>query len=1030
MIGASELASCRDLDGVVRLFRALGYPVEPVDLEPAVWVETVDGEPVPDLVHLCRTAGLDLFAATGRDIAGWAERFVEKHGRLNATLKPVLAVHGTNGEPIALHSRNARGRTRRLEIDLQAPCPDALERLNALRFDGERDIRGIVERVFDRESVGRGFFLRFRASVARMRDDLATARGAAVVDCSAASLLVHARLLFLYFIQQKGWLNDEPRYLATRFDGCGDDIWRSLLAPLFFECLNTPRSERPPRARHLGRIPYLNGGLFERTAFERRHAPLPVSDATLRGAVEDVFERYSFSIDEADGDGVHIDPEMLGRVFESLMEEGERAASGSFYTPRQIVEVLTRRAIVSWCAAGDARLESALDAMAGGHPASLSRSDAATLLERLEKITVLDPACGSGAFLLAALHLIERLIGGLSEIACAVVATDLRRRIVERSLYGVDLKQEAVHLCELRLWLAIVAGSRHSIDEVPPLPNLDRNILQGNSLLAPVDFLSDGPRGLYAAWRRSIHGMAELLERYRHAPRDEKPQLYRTLRALDGKLAASLLRQSLENDTTELRRLEEPRRNLFGNRIPRDRDGIRAIEERIARTRAVQARLRRGTFDFFAYEVHFAHNVSAGGFDVILGNPPWVRGARIDARERRMLADRYPLFASRGAGRAGFEQSDLSVAFAERALTLLAPGGVTSLLLPSKIANAGYAGALRAEVARKREIVAIDDWSTSGKALFDADTFPLGLTIRRSAPRDSIRVTTEAGSYSVSQREIGAQTVWTLDPPEVSALFARLRSSFPPLREALRRSPVMGVKSGANALFFRDDVIVDGSSVRLERMDLEVPSSAVCRAIRGRDVRRWRAEASTWMIWPPPRSQPAAWADAYASRMGIARDSFALAYARPEHLGIKVVWKDVSRGMQAAVAPSATRVGGIEFALVPNQTVYAIDAASIEEARVVAALLNSSIFGALAVSIAERAKDHHHRYFAATVAEVALPRIKERSAAWRDLARLARRGETGHAVEGDIDALVASLYGLSPREAEKMRRYLDMRLGR
>src|SRR5262249_59401764 len=135
--------------------------------------------------------------------------------------------------------------------------------------------------------------------------------------------------------------------------------------------------------------------------------------------------------------------------------EDERAASGSFYTPREIVDVLASRAIIESLAEGDARARDALSAIAHGEtPSHIPNID--VLRARVESITVLDPACGSGAFLLSALHLIER-------IAAATGARVSRRGLVERALYGVDLKPEAVRLSELRLWLAIVSPSNEKI---------------------------------------------------------------------------------------------------------------------------------------------------------------------------------------------------------------------------------------------------------------------------------------------------------------------------------------------------------------------------------------------------------------------------------------------------------------------------------------------------------------------------------------------------------------------------------------
>src|SRR5262249_36874050 len=135
--------------------------------------------------------------------------------------------------------------------------------------------------------------------------------------------------------------------------------------------------------------------------------------------------------------------------------------------------------------------------------------------------------------------------------------------------------------------------------------------------------------------------------------------------------------------------------------------------------------VEEGALNFFAFDVHFAPVMAGGGFDVVAGNPPWVRNARIDAPTKRMLADRYSLFRA-NADRSAFHQPDLSVAFFERALALAAPGGVVSLLLPAKITSAAYAAPLR-RAAEKLRIIAIDDWSTGDH--FDADTFPLALTV-------------------------------------------------------------------------------------------------------------------------------------------------------------------------------------------------------------------------------------------------------------------------------------------------------------
>ncbi|HEX6159236.1 MAG TPA: N-6 DNA methylase, partial [Thermoanaerobaculia bacterium] len=461
----------------VSLLRRLGYPVSPVDVDAEEWRRggvniPWNGETRFQLA--VRMRDFDLFVLTGKVNEKEVSQFLQDYARYNKVTKSVLI--NQYDQKLALYDLLGRA-LRRLDVDLDRPSPHALGRLNLLTAGEASELPRIFDRALDRESVSRQFFLRFRQATFDVAAALrACCPGEPQEAIDGEALLILSRLLFLSFVQEKGWLNGERRFLVDRLAhevSRGREWFSGVLLPLFFGCLNTPLHERTFAARKLGRIPYLNGGLFEPAELEKQH-DLHLPNELMQRVVEEVFEKFDFRIDETDAAGTQVDPEMLGRVFESLMAEDDRATSGSFYTPRAIVDTLTEKAILRWLGEGEPR----------------------ELAERLETITILDPACGSGAFLLSALGVVERLYGQFA----GEVPRDLRRRIIERSLYGVDLKPEAVRLCELRLWLAIVANSTATIEEVEPLPNLDRNIMQGNSLLAPTDFLGDARADIYHQW--------------------------------------------------------------------------------------------------------------------------------------------------------------------------------------------------------------------------------------------------------------------------------------------------------------------------------------------------------------------------------------------------------------------------------------------------------------------------------------------------------------------------------------------------
>lgn len=991
MIDASRLQSYRS---AFDLLRDLGYAVRPVEIVAAEWRRAGIDIAWPDglALHLAsRLRGADIYVLDGVAESEEIARFLRSLQAYNVLVKPLVI--SLTPRRLLVYDLSPRRELRRLEADLERPTPHALDRLNLL-VASDGDAARVFDRALDRESLTRQFFDRFRASVhevaAALREQF---RNEARHSIDAEALLILSRVLFLYFIQQKGWLNGERRFLADRLERalrrrCG--FFSTVLAPLFFHCLNTPGPQRDASARAFGVVPYLNGGLFEPSPFERRHSDLDLPDALMERIIERTFERFAFSIDERDASGMHIDPEMLGKVFEALMAEEERAASGSFYTPRAIVDVLTARAIYEWLATDETL--------------AIDREEARRLLERLERISIVDPACGSGAFLLSALTLIETIGSRLAVIAELPAPT--RQAIIERSLYGVDLKPEAVRLCELRLWLAIVAQSTMAIDSVPPLPNLDRNILQGNSLLSPTDFLGNARADVYSEWRHAIRAHGDLIARYRNAPQEERPALARLLRASDCRLATELLAAAIDRDEAELRQLSIPQRNLFGDVQPVDTVRCAELQQRIRESKRMLDRIEQGELDFFSFDVHFAHVMAAGGFDVVAGNPPWVRNSRIDPRAKRMYADRYALF--RGRNGTAFHQPDLSVVFFERALSLAAPGGIVALLMPAKIMNAAYAAPVR-RAAETQKIVAIDDWSDGARKHFDADTFPLGITVRRTnalADHRPVRVRRGAESFCIPQHLLSwTGSEWSLLPAEVRAIIERLQLEHSPLATVLGQTPVMGVKTGHNTSFF-----VDVTRVREEVAEtadgINIPLRYLCRCVRGRDLRGGEVASPAWMLWPPGGGwiRVPKWLERFAALRGVDPDSLHLAYLRSEHLGIKVVWKDVSRGIHAAIL--RRQMNGVP--LIPNQTLYALPASSMSEAAALAVLLNSEIFNAMAITIAERAKDFHYRYFGRTIARVPVP------AAWKTIA---------------APADVAGLYGVTPAELARLGAYLQRRLG-
>jgi N-6 DNA Methylase len=463
------LAQLDSLESLRRLLAALGH--EPLtDVVPAMTPRGAGIEPGPALV-VGRAGDFPWFAVAGAP----AERLARRLARR-------LVARGRSAGVLALDRASRRlgvavafTGTPSLELELDCPSPTALASLARLAGGSGEGALAYAAHAADAlsgEAAGRRFFREFRLTL----DATATAlpcrlRGD---DRRSLALLQLTRVLFLYFIQAKGWLGGRDRFLAESVDAClmrKRRIHRDLLRPLFFGTLNRPAAERSRGAIRFGAMPFLNGGLFEPHPLERAlRGDIP--NAVWRDAFDRLFERFHFVVAEGSESG-GIAPDMLGRVFEGVMAPDARRATGTYYTPAALVHVLLETAVVGLVAGRAGCPEATAERR-------LIERDPA-LVAHLETLTLLDPAAGSGAFLVGALE-------HLSALTCTTPAglSAARRRILQRSLFGVDLSATAVRLTELRLWLSVIADDRTDRPSaVEPLPNLDCLVRQGDSLFDP-----------------------------------------------------------------------------------------------------------------------------------------------------------------------------------------------------------------------------------------------------------------------------------------------------------------------------------------------------------------------------------------------------------------------------------------------------------------------------------------------------------------------------------------------------------------
>ncbi|MDQ3555825.1 MAG: hypothetical protein M3409_03480 [Gemmatimonadota bacterium] len=465
-----------------------------------------------------------------------------------------------------------------------------------------------------------------------------------------ASVLLN-RLMFIYFLQRKGFLDGGSySYLQDKLQQSqarGPDRFHAeFLKLLFFEGFARPEARRSPEARRmLGGIRYLNGGLFLPHRIEQEYGDaVRVPDAAFEHLLA-LFGRYSWNLDDTPGGrDDEINPDVLGYIFEKYINQ---KAFGAYYTRPEITEYLCEQTIhrlIVQRASDDGVPGGAPPRRFDSLPDLLLKLDAplcrTLLFEVLPEMALLDPACGSGAFLVAAMKtLIEvySAVTGRIEYLNDPQLTEwlrttraehrslnyfIKKRIIADNLFGVDFMEEATEIARLRLFLALVS-SVQTADQLEPLPNIDFNILAGNSLVGllrvdPERFGRQVQGGLFdSAYGELVRKKNRLVEAYRHfsateaedsaALRELRDEIERQREDAVGHLNAMLLDDFGRAGIQFEEATWDAAKNKPGK--PKKR------KLSVADMRALHP---------FHWGYEFDEVLNArGGFDAIITNPPW-----------------------------------------------------------------------------------------------------------------------------------------------------------------------------------------------------------------------------------------------------------------------------------------------------------------------------------------------------------------------------------------------------------------------
>ncbi|MBD1211238.1 MAG: N-6 DNA methylase [Dolichospermum circinale Clear-D4] len=526
------------------------------------------------------------------------------------------------------------------------------------------------------------------------------------------------RIVFLYFIQKKGWLgvpehetwgNGDDHFLTNQFQNFTHKelFYQDFLSVLFFDTLNT---KRPQDLIQLGenqlcRIPYLNGGLFEEDNRKYRHLIFP---DYLFANLFNFFDQYNFTIYEDDPDDhtIAVDPEMLGHIFENLLEDNKD--KGAYYTPKEIVHYMCQESLIEYLTTWfenhgyevitDASLakfdaskqinrtliEKLLKNKLDDDDQKLIKKYAAEFNQALDKVKICDPAIGSGAFPMGLLHEIFTAKQTLHIFEFGNTTNfdgaEVKLNIIQNSIYGVDIERGAVDIARLRFWLSLI------VDEKQPkaLPNLDYKIVVGNSLVSKlgndiidIDWeMKDVKQGsLLVDVFQPEEILRKISEKQKQffSPDSDKKKLAVDIRNLKVDLLISQLELMIKSKGMETKPTGRGKALTKQTEIYLQTVGWKQNIQELKHLKDHPDLF----LNFFDWRLDFPEVMNQQvvenvGFDIVIGNPPY--GAKLLVEEKKYFTEIY---------KHQDYQLDTYLLFMERSFEVMKANAVNAFIIPN-----------------------------------------------------------------------------------------------------------------------------------------------------------------------------------------------------------------------------------------------------------------------------------------------------------------------------------------------------------